>query len=370
MKRVIIFSYDFPPNTGGISRLTEQITLSLFNQYGSIGCFIEVLTISNSDRVFSCPGIKITTVSRTLKGRTLEAYQYLSSIKDKDDTIVICGLWWPEGFVAEIAGIRNTFILTHAAEIRPDKTWFRKKIWIPFMAAKVLSKAKAVIANSAFTAQLTAELSPKAIVHCLPLAVNHILFSPDKKTVRPDGLFHLLTVTRIQLWKGLDTILEAISSLPKDLRDKVVWNIAGKGPDTGIFRDMVKKSVIAGQVNMLGFVPDEDLPCLYADSDLFVLCTRADQKSSNIEGFGLVFLESQASGTPVIGSCFGGISSAIEEGNGGWMVRDKTELTNLLKSLMVNRQYILEQGRAARKRVEQSCTWLHYTDQLVKIIGL
>lgn len=68
---------------------------------------IEVLTLdSNIPRKFPT-NIKITTVSSDIKGRIFEAYKYLSSIEDKKNTLVICGLWWPEGFVAEMAGLKK-----------------------------------------------------------------------------------------------------------------------------------------------------------------------------------------------------------------------------------------------------------------------
>lgn len=369
MKKIIIFSYDFPPNTGGVSRLTEKIAWFIAERYGKQYA-VEVLTASNNNRKFYHPNIKITTVDASLKGKTIGAYRYLSKIKDKENTIVICGLWWPEGLVAEMAGIKNTYILTHAAEIRPDNTWFRKKIWIPVVASSVLKKAKKVIANSAFTAELSSELSPQADVVCLPLAVDHNTFIPVKKDGKDSDVIKLLTVTRIQMWKGLDTILEALSNLPEALRTKIAWDIAGKGPDTEKFMQLVKESPLANQIRMLGFVPDSDLPDLYANADLFLLCTRADQNSSNIEGFGLVFLESQASGTPAVGTPFGGIPSAIEQKNGGWMIKDSKELTELLEQLLSNPSILAEQGRKARERVLRGFTWDHYIDNLKKHIDL
>lgn len=367
MKRVIIFSYDFPPNNGGVSRLTSNIAKHL-NLQKRENYTIEVLTIRNERRINKQYDYPIHTVVSTLKGRTFDAYRFLTNIKDKKNVIVICGLWWPEGLVAEIAGIKNIFILTHAAEIRPDNTWFRKKIWIPVIASTVLTKAKGVLANSKFTSDLSKSLSKNSNVHCLPLAVDEFFFHPTKAKKNDDGLIHLLTVSRIHLWKGLDTILHAICKLPKSARDRIRWDICGKGPDLETFKKMVKSSKVSSQVNFLGFVEDEELPYIYAVADLFVLCTRADINSSNIEGFGLVFLESQASGTPVIGTPFGGIPSAIEDGNGGWLVSSEEELMQVLLRLVQDPKIIQNQGLAARQRVELKCTWRDYIEKLLKII--
>ena len=364
--KIIVFSYDFPPNTGGISRLTENIAKFLAKD---TNLSIEVLTLdSNVPRKFPT-NIKITTVSSDIKGRIFEAYKYLSSIEDKKNTLVICGLWWPEGFVAEMAGLKKVYILTHAAEIRPDKTLFRKLFWIPIFAKYVLAKAKGVIANSTFTAQLSSKLSPKASVYCNPLAVDHNIFVPILKSDKEDT-FNIITITRIHLWKGLDTILEALCSLPVELRSKIRWKIGGKGPDSEILKRMVEDSPIADQVELLGFVPDEEIPKLYASADVFALCTRADEKSSNIEGFGLVFLESQSSGTPVIGTPFGGIPSAVENGNGGWLVSDVNQLRSLFQKLICKPDEIQKQGVNARNRVIKDYTWDKYIERTKKIIRI
>lgn len=364
--KIIVFSYDFPPNTGGISRLTENIAKFLAKD---ASLSVEVLTVDSTVPRHLPSNIKITTVSANIKGRIIEAYKYLSSIEDKENTFVICGLWWPEGFVAEMVGLKKVYILTHAAEIRPDNTLFRKFFWIPVFAKFVLAKATGVIANSAFTADLSSKLSPKASVFCNPLAVDHNIFVPQLRSDKED-IFNIITITRIHLWKGLDTILEALCSLPVDLRSKIRWKIGGKGPDLEIFKRMVEDSPIANQVELLGFVPDKEIPKLYASADVFALCTRADDKSSNIEGFGLVFLESQSSGTPVIGTPFGGIPSAVENENGGWLVSDVIQLRSLFQRLICNHEEVTIQGINARNRVEKEYTWEKYITRTKTIIGL
>lgn len=369
MKRVIVFSYDFPPNTGGISRLTENIaeglSQKLSNEYQ-----IEVLTVKNDNRKLLDSRLLIKNVEPSRFGRKREAYKYLKRIKDKENTWIICGLWWPEGLIAEMAGFKHVSILTHAAEIRPDNTLFRRTIWIPIIARLVLKQAQNVIANSQYTSKLSKSLSPKANVHCLPLAVDHMKFNPENRNRPEDEFIHILTVTRIHLWKGLDTILKALQNLPDKIREKIRWEIAGIGPDLEKLHQMILTSNLSDQVNLLGFVNENELPRLYANADIFILMTRSDEKSSNIEGFGLVFLESQSSGTPAIGTPFGGIPSAIENNYGGWLVKDSKELINLIIELSKNKDLLITQRLNARQRVLRGFTWSSYIDSLTKIINL
>ena len=61
----------------------------------------------------------------------------------------------------------------------------------------------------------------------------------------------------------------------------------------------------------LGFIKDDELPVFYRAADVFVLCMREATKSGEVEGFGMVFLEAQACGTPTIGTRSGGIPDAV-----------------------------------------------------------
>jgi glycosyltransferase involved in cell wall biosynthesis len=67
-------------------------------------------------------------------------------------------------------------------------------------------------------------------------------------------------------------------------------------------------------IRLLGYVPEQDLPALYQDADLFVLPSRTG------EGFGLVVLEAMASGLPVIATESGGVVDIVVEGVNGLLV--------------------------------------------------
>src|SRR4030095_8235244 len=72
--------------------------------------------------------------------------------------------------------------------------------------------------------------------------------------------------------------------------------------------------VFAGTIN------DEDLPELYNLSDVFAMISRARLEHSDVEGFGLVFLEANACGKPVVGGSSGGVPDAVVDGVTGLLV--------------------------------------------------
>jgi phosphatidylinositol alpha-1,6-mannosyltransferase len=125
-------------------------------------------------------------------------------------------------------------------------------------------------------------------------------------------------------------------------------------------------------VRWLGYVPEVDLPDLYRSADLFLLCTREDRGQAEVEGFGLAFLEAQACGIPVVGTRTGGISDAVAEGQGGWLIdQDNTgALAAILADLVETPAEFERMGRIARERVEQECTWDHYIDRFIQAVRL
>ena len=178
-------------------------------------------------------------------------------------------------------------------------------------------------------------------------------------------------MSRILQFKGHDFILKTLSELPKTYKNQIEWHIAGTGPFLEELKEMGKKSYISEQVYFHGFFRDEDLPAFYSESDLFILATREAKESTLVEGFGLVFLEAQSCGTPVIGTNTGGIPDAIEHQNGGWLIEqdNQHELSKLIKQFINKPAILREQSRLARERVLQECSWISYTNNFKKILN-
>ena len=89
-----------------------------------------------------------------------------------------------------------------------------------------------------------------------------------------------------------------------------------------------------------------------------------------VEGFGLVFLEAQSCGVPVIGTKSGGIPSAVKNQNGGWLIEQDSEkeLNRLFNKILSNPISLKNQARLARERVLRECTWNMYCEKLRKNI--
>lgn len=109
---------------------------------------------------------------------------------------------------------------------------------------------------------------------------------------------YFLAVGRLVPYKRFDLLIEAANRL------RIPLKIAGSGHDAKRLR-----SLAGPTVEFLGFVPDEDLPRLYDHAQALLFAP--------LEDAGVVPLEAQASGTPVIAYGKGGVLDAVKEGKTG-----------------------------------------------------
>lgn len=369
-RNLLILSYDYPPSTGGVSRLCHEITLGLTSYYENIKVFtVAIPEVSKPHNTSTAEIIRFPAKRIQCELETIRA---IRKIKNKSTYDVLCGIWHPEALLAFLGGMKNIYILGHGAEFLPGSSKFKKKIWLPIYAKWILKKAKKVITNSNFTKKLVENIQTKADIETLLLGVDHTFFVPKKSIVkRDDNVIRFVTVSRIQKFKGHLFILKTLESLPKYLQSKIEWHIAGTGPYLEKLKKLINVSALQSQIFLYGFVPDKKLPNFYNSKDVFILTTEQVDDSNQVEGFGLVFLEAQSCGVPAIGTNTGGISDAIEEGNGGWLVEQNAieSLQKIMISIVKNPSQIKTQATKARKRVLEKFTWQLYCAELYKILS-
>jgi phosphatidylinositol alpha-1,6-mannosyltransferase len=364
--KLIVFSYDFPPSNGGIARLCQEIAVGMQAFYNKV--LVVTLAKKGINKPYNFDKVQVIYLPNKRIKAEISAYRFLSKIEDKDQYDVLCGLWHPEATISMLAGFKKVYILGHGTEFLSGNNKFIEKFWLPVYAKLILGKAALNIANSLYSKRLILEINKNSKAVALPLGVNEKFFKPA--FVEKVGVLRISSLSRILQFKGYDFIAQTIAKLPLNFREKIQWNVGGTGPYLVELQKLVNELQINHLVTFYGFIPDENLPEFYASSDLFVLCTREEKKSRQVEGFGLVFLEAQACGVPVVGTRSGGIPDAISEGNGGWLIEQDnyTELSTIFINCILDKSIVMEQSVNARERIEKYCTWDQYNAKLYKLI--
>ncbi|MFC7177301.1 glycosyltransferase [Halosegnis marinus] len=174
-----------------------------------------------------------------------------------------------------------------------------------------LNRADAVVVPSAPTRDHLRELGVEAPVEVVPNGVDTERFAPVGEDERaafrerhglPEG--PLVGYTgRHGYEKDLDAILDAATGLDAT----VVFG--GDGPARSGLE--ARAEGMAADVRFLGFLDREELPAFYATLDVFAF-------PSPVETQGLVALEANACGTPVVGVDAGALAETVVEGETGY----------------------------------------------------
>jgi phosphatidylinositol alpha-1,6-mannosyltransferase len=162
----------------------------------------------------------------------------------------------------------------------------------------------------------------------------------------------LLTVGRLDCRKGHDMVVAALPLLLKEF-PALRYVIVGEGPEREKLAELAREKGVAERVLFAGFQPDERLAAYYRACDVFIMHNRALE--NDVEGFGLVFLEANACGKPVVGGRSGGAVEAVVHGVTGFLVEpnDAQGLVQTLRKLLGDSALRREMGMAGRRRAAE-----------------
>lgn len=180
------------------------------------------------------------------------------------------------------------------------------------------------------------------------LKVSEEKIKRDKKII--------LSVGRLIERKGHSAVIESLSLVLKRFPD-IKYQIVGEGPMEKRLKVLVKEKNLGKNVEFCGEV--EDLVPFYRSCDVFVMPSKFIEDKGDVEGFGLVFLEANFFGKPVIAGRSGGISDAVIDGVTGFLVdpENPEKIAEAIIKLFENPDLAKKMGEQGRRRVMEEFTW-------------
>lgn len=183
----------------------------------------------------------------------------------------------------------------------------------------------------------------------------------------------VLFVGRIEPLKGLETLIHAIKllctqqpALARNLRLIVVGGDALTradqwGSEERRVRTMVHDLGLDEQVLFVGSRPQSQLPLLYSAADVAAI-------PSHYESFGLVALEAQACGTPVVASRVGGLTYTVKDNVSGSLVPfdDPAAFAHAIGNLVLHEGLREEMGAHAINNA-RAYAWPRIVDQVLHL---
>ena len=188
--------------------------------------------------------------------------------------------------------------------------------------------------------------------------VNAELFHPSKRSEEmrrrfaPNGELILVSVARLAPEKGFEFLADVAKELDRrGVVFKLVVVGGNKNPQVvedvrNLFGSLVEEE----KVHFTGFLRGEELARAYACGDVFLHC-------SITETFGLVVLESMASGVPVIARDEGGPSEIVADGQSGYLVPPSDLNTFVEKVVLLSNAKLRKEMSLESRRMAEEATW-------------
>lgn len=338
--KVLFVSRNFPPLTGGMERLNQHAFKALCTN-----CSVAVCGPQGAGQYLPegtmCKEVPLAPLSRFLIACQWESLR-LARRFEPHVVYSGSGLTAPAALVAARVSGARTICFLHGLDIVADHPLYRN-IFLP-----AIRRLDRILVNSHHTASLaeSAGVRPGRIEIIHPgVEMPDWL---DRLTARQRfrdryGLGSkpvLLAAGRLTQRKGLaEFIRHALPAIRSELPD-VQLLVIGSEPSNalkhngGVRADIVAAIGETGMeenVSLLGLIDDASLSDAYFAADAMVFPVL--DLPGDVEGFGMVAVESAAHGLPTVAFKVGGVADAVADSESGWLI-PSGEYAGMIKSIL------------------------------------
>jgi phosphatidylinositol alpha-1,6-mannosyltransferase len=178
----------------------------------------------------------------------------------------------------------------------------------------------------------------------------------------------VLAVGRFVRRKGQITLVRALPRILSRVPDAHLV-LVGQGPR---MYEVIQEAYALGvrdHIVLPGRLSDKEVAALYEACTVFALPTGEDA-GGQVEGFGLVFVEAQAYGKPVVAGRSGGVVDAVVDGETGLIVDpgNAEMLADAILRLLEDSALARRLGENGRRRVETELNWTAFTRRLLEAL--
>ena len=362
--RVLIVTNDFPPRQGGIETFVATIADGLADRVVVYTSHTPGEEAADAARPYPV----VRDHSRVLLPTPPTRATMQRLMRRHGCDRVLFGAAAPLGLLGNAArrsGACRVVGMTHGHEL-----WWARVPPSRVLLRRIARRCDALTYLAEYTRRAIADaVGPDtARLVRMPPGVDSTAFVPAYEEVRQrerarwgvgDDVPLVLCLSRLTPRKGQDTLIRALPEVRR-LVPGTVALIVGDGPA----RDRLERLV--GEVGLppdavvfTGGVAHEQTPAFYAAADVFAMICRDRRRGLEVEGLGIVFLEAQAAGLPVVVGRSGGAVDTVRDGVTGLVVDplDPGAVATALVGLLGDPERARAMGAAGRAWVSENWGW-------------
>lgn len=350
-KEYLLFTSEFPPQKGGVSKYYENLLRHWPENT------LKVLTDGHAQEGESDDIIRRRLFSGWIRPRWLPSL--LPLYKHAPGRHVIVGQILPLGLPTHWLSRRLGFeysVVLHGLDLslslnRPKDT------------KRILSDAKAIICANGYTASkvrsFDSSLSNKISIVNPGIDPNFIRNPAKVKELKDryglNGKKVIFGMARLVERKGFDKAIQAMTKISTAVDDAFLV-IGGRGPDENRLKGLADElpENIKSKMIFTGFIENDEYWAWLELCDIFIMTSR--DIAGDYEGFGIVYLEANLAGKPVIAGDSGGVRDAVLDNVTGLLVNpeDVDSIADAAIDLLRDERLRSELGAAGNRRVVET----------------
>lgn len=349
--KVLLISSEYPPGPGGIGQHAYCLAKSLHEDG------IELFVLSPADYTTE----KEVQAFDKKQEYFIERYprlnpliNYINRLKItykliKNQVIshvILTGKFslWQGVFIKLLNSKIKTISILHGSEVNLENKWLRK------FTHYAINKSDVLLPVSKFTKSLLPDFilnNPKKIIEVIPNGIIKELFpESNNQNINLKGNPKLLTVGHVSPRKGQQRVIKALPEIIKKYPE-VHYHIVGRNLHQKQFEELAKKLKVDSYLTFHGRVKEfSDLPKYYQSSDIFMLLSE-NLSNGDVEGYGIVALEANYYGIPVVGAKYCGVEDAVKNEFSGVLVdgNNADEIVQAIDFCMENKNNLQESSK-------------------------
>ena len=330
MKKVLIFSVEYPPKCGGAG----NVAFDTANKLIKLGYTVDILTNKKACVQRSC---KFLSVRQLPIFFPLQYGYELLKVINNYNTIILndLGAALTACIFLNKQYMKKTIVFLQGSE--PEKVYISPQYGFRLIGfsnkyTRLLAQCRRIICVSEFMKEKIMSVVPEIDSHQFRVVhsgVDRTVFYPEQTDLKRIHNINkdtkiIFTASRIVKQKGYLEMYDIFKRLIEAGKN-YVWIIAGDGIYKEELQEHIQIDGFCNRIIFVGNLRSDKLRQYYSVADVFVLLSKFK------EAYGLVYLEALMCGTPVIGLNLGGTKEVIKTGKNGFLVENEQECLNVLK---------------------------------------